>query len=110
MSYAQQMTQREQALIKAVQNAMLPWAIGEKLNIQTWDTQSQIDRCCNCPFVECFDCISQQKAGGRGQKRDLSEFKKLLALGLSRKQICEQLNISKTTYFRMVKDFREEKI
>lgn len=108
MVYAQQ-TQREQELIKAVQSAILPWAIGEKLNIQSWDTQEQIDKCCHCRLADCTNCMEvERNTGGRGKKRDTTRFADLYLQGLTRDQICTILNITTRTFYRLVKQFKGE--
>ena len=96
-------------LIKAVSHAVLPWAIGEKLNVQSWDTQEQIDKCCNCCFAECTNCVAMEKSkGGKGNKRDITKFAELYAKGVPKNQICAMLEISVRSYYNMVKQYKGE--
>ena len=102
------LTTYQEELVKAVANAVLPWNIGEKINVPTWDTQEQIEKCCNCCFADCTDCLSMKKTVGRGNKRDTTMFDQMFSKGESRVQICNTLGISKATYFRMVKQYKGE--
>lgn len=91
------MNMPEKKLIGSAYSAVLPWDSIDALqpfSIAT-DSQELIDKCCNCPYADCYNCLS-----GRARKEPkYYRFIDLFEKHMSREDICSELKISRKSYF-----------
>ena len=82
-----------------MQGVNLMWR-GNADIIRKDDDQYLIDKCLSCPKKECTNCLSGGRKPGKGvfKKYDEKAFAKLFRQGKTRKEICEALNMPKSTY------------
>lgn len=68
---------------------------------RTIEPQEQIERCLNCPYEKCINCLGCCEGGkkGRPDKCDLDELRELLKLKKTTPEICAKLGISRSTFF-----------
>ena len=97
------MSRDEELLIKSARHARVPWLSPDaEFSVKySYDSQEQIDRCCNCSKETCVNCIAggKQDIHGSYKKADPAVFTQLVTEGLSVKQICSALGIGRTTFY-----------
>ena len=98
-------------LIRAASGARKPWLSPDALFEFKYaiDSQSAIDKCCVCNRAECVNCLARgERIGKKGRPRAiaenaLAEFMSMIQRNVPQKSICEQLGISRKTYFNYKK-------
>jgi len=80
-------------IVKSAYKAVLPWNsldASVKFSYKT-DDQKLIDRCCNCPYSECYNCISSRAK----EPPKYNMFVALFYENASAEEICSKLHISR---------------
>ena len=66
--------------------ADLPWRVGTEPIRRGPDTQAEIDRCLNCPYPECVNCLSRTESGmadgSVGRPEKASSMENLFRMGI----------------------------
>ena len=98
-------------------HAVRPWqsvdAKEKTCHFGSIDSQDDIDKCLyDCPYRhgECVNCLrnGKQERTGRPPKCDLEKLKGMLARRLSAKEMCAELDISKSTLYAHKKRLEAE--
>lgn len=96
-------------LLSLALKAVLPWrsVYAEPIKVETYDSQSDIDRCCRCDRAECVNCLGGQKQISKGgsKKKYGNVFAEIINGNLNAKEACELTGMSKMTYYRYKKLF-----
>ena len=80
------------------------------------DSPAQIKACLECRMGQCINCVDikskpyrYEKRNTRVQKQCLirDRIEQMLKKCMGRQQICDELNISKRTYFRYLSQIKE---
>jgi response regulator of citrate/malate metabolism len=95
------MTLAERQLIDSAFSAVKPWNSIDAMSLKHVSSEEQalIDKCCNCQYPYCFNCIQKKSSTVPKYMR----FVELITTKLSAKEICEELNISRASYFNYKK-------
>mgnify|MGYP002508161532 CR=1 FL=1 len=80
------------------------------------DTQSQIDLCLNCKRSKCINCLDHRKSyyvPRTARKERMCKFRErfaeLFSKGLTAKELCEEMNISRGAYYRYKNELIDSK-
>lgn len=89
------MTLYETDLLNSAYGAKRPWnSIDAQSRIRhRTENQALIDKCCNCPYADCFDCVSHKAIP------KYMRFVALFELSKPMDYICKELKISRSSYF-----------
>lgn len=101
-----------QEAIKLMANAVKPWSevFSTEREYKGYDNQREIKGCLMCQKVECDNCLyrKEQAAKGRPLKANPSLLEYFAVQGMSVKEICETLNISRKTYYNYKKKGKKD--
>lgn len=81
----------------SVVNGWYPWNGPDAvtpLSTTTHDSAKDIERCFNCKYAECNNCLCTDK-----NAKAIEAFEKLLDQKISRQEICDIMKISRATFF-----------
>ena len=94
-------------LLSLALKAVLPWksVYAEPAKVETYDSQSDIDRCCRCDRAECVNCLGGQKQlfKGGSEKKYSKKFVEIIKGNPNVKEVCELTGMSRRTYYRYKK-------
>ena len=93
------MTLYEQELVASAYCATKPWNSidASRKPRHKEEDQAQIDKCFNCPFSECYNCLTKKAIP------KYIRFVMMFELSNSMEDICRELKISRTSYFNYKK-------
>lgn len=108
----------ENEAIALLRNCTIPWRSAdayitdhcEMMYRYRYDSKEQVNRCLRCTKSECDNCLDNVHYADMGKRaskwaKAKEIFCKYFYAGLSRKEICDRMDISRSTYIRYKKQF-----